>query len=258
MKLASWNVNGIRACTKDGMTGGLHDFLTREQPDVVALQEVKAADSITCGMALPGYQAFWHGAEKAGYSGTGLLVRDGTPWIDVTRGMSVPEYDREGRVMVLELADMLLVNMYAPHSQRELARLDFKLAFSAAMDTYMDTLRQRTGKPLVVTGDLNVAHHDIDLANPKANRNNAGFLPQERAWLDGWQNSGMIDAFRHFCPEPGHYTWWSQRVGVREKNIGWRIDAFWVDKILEKRLAACSHRPTQRGSDHCPVVLELT
>lgn len=252
LKIASWNVNGLRSC----LSKGFEDWLKLEGIDIACLQEVKTPAPVLEGMAIVGYTAYWHAAEKAGYSGTAILVRNGVDVVSVSYGLGIPEIDREGRVLAVEFADFTLVNVYAPHSQRELARLPFKLDFCKALDAYLVTLRAK-GKPLLVTGDLNVAHNEIDLANPKANKKNAGFLPEERAWMDGVMTGGMVDVFRHYCPEPGHYTWWSQRVGVRAKNIGWRIDYFLADAALMPKVKGCVHQPLQLGSDHCPVVMEL-
>ncbi|RYG58318.1 MAG: exodeoxyribonuclease III [Alphaproteobacteria bacterium] len=252
LKLASWNVNGLRSC----LSKGFAQWLEVEGIDVACLQEVKTPAMVLEGMEIEGYTPYWHAAEKPGYSGTAVLVKNNHKASGVTYGLGVPEIDREGRVLTVEFEDFTLVNVYAPHSQRELARLPYKLDFCKALDAHLTTLRAK-GKPLLMTGDLNVAHHEIDLANPKANKNNAGFLPDERAWMDAVVTGGMVDAFRHYNPEPGHYTWWSQRVGVRAKNIGWRIDYFLTDKSLMERVAGCTHQPLQMGSDHCPVVLEL-
>lgn len=251
LRLASWNVNGIRSCVRQGF----EEWLTTERIDIACLQEVKAARDVVTDIAFKGYTLFWHPADKAGYSGTGFAVSDRVKILGVTEGIGVPEIDREGRVQTLETEAFVLVNMYAPHSQRELARLGYKLDFCAALNGYLKGL-QAKGKPLVFTGDLNVAHKEIDLANPKANRKNAGFLPEERAWMDELEAMGFTDAFRHHCAEPGHYTWWSQRVGVREKNIGWRIDYFMADRAFMNHVTGCHLQPLQRGSDHCPVVLD--
>ncbi|PZP40574.1 MAG: exodeoxyribonuclease III [Pseudomonas fluorescens] len=252
MRLASWNINGLRSC----LGKGLHDWLVKERIEIACFQEVKTPLALLETMAIEGYTAYWHAAEKPGYSGTAILVAPHIQVLNVTYGMGVPEIDREGRVLTLETPDFYLVNMYAPHSQRELARLGFKLDYCVAANAYLATL-QATGKPVIVTGDLNVAHKDIDLANPKANKKNAGFLPEERAWVDQLEGMGFTDAFRHFCKDGGHYTWWSQRIGVREKNVGWRIDYFLADKEILSRVTSCFHQPLQRGSDHCPVILEL-
>lgn len=253
MRLATWNVNGIRACLK----GGLEDWLLRERIDIACLQEVKASADILGAFGPADTTPYWHCAEKPGYSGTAILAAPGVKIDRVVYGIGTPEIDREGRVLRVETPDFTLVNLYAPHSQRELGRLDFKLAFCRAFNAYLEDLK-KTGKPVILTGDLNVAHHDIDLANPRANRQNAGFLPAERAWMDQLTGMGFVDVFRHFCPDPGHYTWWSQRVGVREKNIGWRIDYFMAEQSLMGRITGCRHQPLQRGSDHCPVVMEIS
>ncbi len=261
VKIASWNVNGIRSCLRDRPGGGLEDWLLREDIGLACLQEVKAGPEVLDGLAggltgLAGYTPYWHCAEKPGYSGTAVLAAPGVEIVDVRYGIGDPDIDREGRVMTVELADFRLVNLYAPHSQRELGRLAFKLEFCRAFSAYLAGL-QALGKPVLFGGDLNVAHRDIDLANPGPNRKNAGFLPEERAWMDQLEGMGFVDTFRRFCPDPGHYTWWSQRTGVREKNVGWRIDYFMAEAALMDRISACVHQPLQMGSDHCPVVLEL-
>lgn len=251
MRIASWNVNGLRSCLGKGFA----DWLAHERIDIACLQEVKTPQTVLDGVQIDGYTAYWHAAEKAGYSGTAILVGPSVQVTGVTYGMGITDIDREGRVMCLETPDFRLVNVYAPHSQRELARLPFKLAFCDAFDAYVAKLRA-DGKPLVFCGDLNVAHKEIDLANPKANKKNAGFLPEERAWMDRLVANGFTDVFRHYCDAPGHYTWWSQRVGVREKNIGWRIDTFMAEPAFMAKVTGCILQPQQRGSDHCPVVLE--
>lgn len=253
LRLASWNVNGIRSCLRQGF----EEWLAAERIDIACLQEVKAAQDVLGPLALNGYTAYWNPAEKAGYSGTAFIVSSRVKVVNVTHGIGVPEIDREGRVQTLETTDFILVNIYAPHSQRELARLGYKLDFCKALNGYLKTLQAR-GKPLVFTGDLNVAHKEIDLANPKANKKNAGFLPEERAWMDELESLGYTDVFRRHCAEPGHYTWWSQRVGVREKNIGWRIDYFMADTAFMNHVTGCHLQPQQRGSDHCPVILDLS
>lgn len=251
MRIASWNVNGLRSCLGKGFA----EWLVNERIDIACLQEVKTPAALLESVTIEGYKPYWHAAKKPGYSGTALLVAADIKVLDVTYGMGIPAIDREGRVMCLETPDFRLVNVYAPHSQRELARLPFKLDFCTAFDAYVERLR-KDGKPFVFCGDLNVAHKDIDLANPKANKKNAGFLPEERAWMDRLVTAGFTDVFRHYCTEPGHYTWWSQRVGVREKNIGWRIDTFMAEPTFLQKVNGCFLQPQQRGSDHCPVVVD--
>jgi exodeoxyribonuclease-3 len=252
VKLASWNVNGIRACGR----AGLLEWLAREQPDVVCLQEVKVQPAQLPPelSALPGYELHWHCAEKAGYSGVAVFTRPKPR--AVRAGLGVPEFDREGRVLLLEYDAFVLVNAYFPNSQRDHARLPYKLRFCRRLQRLLRSLRE-SGRAVAICGDYNIAHREIDLANPQQNRSNAGFLPQERAWLDRLLAGPYIDAFRHFEPGPGHYTWWSYRPTVRERNIGWRLDHWVVSRELEDSLRAASHQPEVRGSDHCPVLLEL-
>ena len=201
------------------------------------------------------YQPYWTVAERNGYSGVATLTRltpRGTP----EEGLRDPYIDREGRVLRLDFADFQLVNAYFPHSHRELKRLQFKLHFLGSMDRYLEVLESE-GKPIVLCGDLNISHTPNDLANPRQNEKNAGFLLEERAFIDRLLARGYRDAFREFCGEPGHYTWWSQRSSVRERNIGWRLDYFLVSPGLHSALKDCRHLPYLRGSDHCPVLLDL-
>lgn len=261
MKLASWNVNGIRASER----GGFLDWFTAERADIVCLQEVKAfPEQLSEGLRNPkGYQVFWNPAQKAGYSGVAIYSRREP--LSVSRGfgavgkagpISDPEIDGEGRVLVAEYPELVLINAYFPNSQRDHARLGFKLRFCGLMKRYCDDLRA-SGKNVVVCGDFNIAHREIDLRNPKSNENNAGFLPQERAWMTDFLEAGYVDSFRRFEEGGGHYSWWSYRPGVREKNIGWRIDYHVVNGELADRLKKAEIRADVLGSDHCPVVLEL-
>jgi exodeoxyribonuclease-3 len=248
----SWNVNGIRAAWR----GGLQRWLRSEQPDVVCLQEVKAHPQQLPGeLVRPlGYHSFWHPASRPGYSGLALYTR--VEPRSVAYGLGRDEFDAEGRVLFAEFEGFVLVNAYFPNSQRDHSRLGYKLRFCQALGRRLQRLR-REGRHVVLCGDYNIAHQPIDLRNPRQNQNNAGFLPQERAWLTRFLRGGYIDAFRHFCDEPGHYTWWSYRPTVRERNIGWRLDYFCVDAGFEAALRGAFHQPAVRGSDHCPVGLEL-
>jgi exodeoxyribonuclease-3 len=248
MKLLSWNVNGLRAALRKNFL----DFLSAEAPDVIALQETKctAAD-------LPaewqGYEPFWNSAEKKGYSGTGILTRKSP--LSVSRGIGVAEHDREGRVITLEFEAFTLVNVYVPNSQRELARLDYRQEWDRAFLAYLSGLQAR--KPVVCCGDLNVAHQARDLARPKENVRTHGFTAEERAGFDAFVGAGLIDTFREFVQEGGHYTWWSQMNRARERNIGWRIDYFLASAALQPALRRAWTLPEVFGSDHCPVGLEL-
>jgi exodeoxyribonuclease-3 len=252
MKLISWNVNGIRAASRAGFL----DWFSSERPDVVCVQEIKARpEQLEPGLVNPfGYHAYWNPASKPGYSGTAIFSRKEPH--SLANGMGIDEFDSEGRVQAADFGDFVLINAYFPNSQRDHARLGYKLDFCAAMRKFCDKYRKK-GKHVVLCGDYNIAHKEIDLRNPKSNVDNAGFLPEERAWLDEFEAAGYVDAFRLFEPGPDHYTWWSYRPGVREKNIGWRLDYHWVNDELRDRLGRASHQPGVKGSDHCPVALEL-
>lgn len=247
----SWNVNGLRAA----LGKGLLEILQRTDADIVALQEIKALPEQVPEEIrnLPGYQTFWHPAEKKGYSGTAVWTR--TAPLQVLYGLNVPEIDREGRVLTLEFADFFFINAYFPNAQPELKRLDYKLAFDAAILNHLNRLKAR--KSVVLCGDFNVAHREIDLARPQENRGNPGFSDEERAWMDTLLASGYVDIFRQFCPDPGHYTWWSYRSGARAKNIGWRIDYFVVDERSSSRVADAAISSAIHGSDHCPITLRF-
>lgn len=254
MRIASWNVNGLRACERNGFT----DWLTAVEPDVVCLQEVRAErEQLSPACAEPdGYHPTFHPCKvKKGYSGVATWAREAPA---ATRtGLGEPAFDDEGRLIVTEHAGFSLYNGYFPNGSRDLSRVPFKLAFYEAL---MAELRERlaAGDRIVVCGDLNTAHTELDLANPKANVGTTGFLPEEREVLGRLLDLGLVDVFRLRHPgEKGHYTWWSNRPGVRERNIGWRIDYFLVSENLVPHVVDVRHQPEVRGSDHCPVVLEL-
>lgn len=251
-RIYSWNVNGIRACSKKGFL----DWLRDSDADLVAIQESKAhLEQLDLSLVSPKmYQSFWHSAEKKGYSGTAVYTKHDP--INVSYGLGEFFEDTEGRVLTVEMKNYTLVNAYFPNSQRDHARLDFKLLFCDAMLEYLQSLRSK-GKNIILCGDYNIAHKEIDLKNPKSNRNTAGFLPEERSWMTEYLSAGYIDAFRKFEQSPDHYTWWSYRAGVRPRNIGWRIDYFTANVEFEDRLHSCSHLPDIMGSDHCPVALEI-
>jgi exodeoxyribonuclease-3 len=252
MRLASWNVNGIRAAARSGFL----DWFEAEKADVVCLQEIKAfREQLEEPVIHPqGYHSYWHSAEKPGYSGTAIFSKKEP--LNVTEGIGIPAIDKEGRVLQAEFPDCVILNCYFPNSQRDHARLGYKLSFCKEMLKHCERLRKK-GKHVIVCGDFNIAHREIDLKNPKSNQDNAGFLPEERAWLDEFARAGYVDTFRRFEPGPGHYTWWSYRPGVREKNIGWRLDYHWVNGELADRLRKAEIQPLVTGSDHCPVVLTL-
>lgn len=252
MKIVSWNVNGLRAVERSGFM----DWFGREAPDVVCVQEIKARpEQLSEAMRNPGkYHAFWHPAQKPGYSGVAIYSKKEP--LSVRVGMGFEDIDHEGRVLVAEYRDYALINAYFPNSQRDHARLPYKLAFCERMKSFCDDYVNR-GKGIILCGDFNIAHQPIDLKNAKANEKNAGYLPEERAWIDGFLKSGYVDAFRHFTPDPGHYTWWSYRPGVREKNIGWRLDYHVVNQAFRDRISDSKIHPHVLGSDHCPVSLTL-
>lgn len=252
MKLFSWNVNGIRAAERKGFLS----WFSEVSPDIVCLQETKATlEQVPETLVHPeGFHSYWHSAQKLGYSGTSVYSKSEP--LRVFEGIQCEEVDREGRVLTLEFPRFYLINAYFPNSQREGERLPFKLFFCKKFHEFSNSLRAK-GKPVLICGDLNIAHKEIDLRNPKTNVKNAGFLPEERAWMTDFLNSGYVDGFRHFNSEPNHYTWWSYRPGVREKNIGWRIDYFLVNQESRDILKAVTHQPQVMGSDHCPVALVL-
>ena len=249
MKLISWNVNGVRAALRYGLT----DYLKSESADMVCLQETRApAEALAPLMAL-GYHAFVNPAEKKGYSGVAILSRT-TPRA-VFYGLGVPALDREGRVLTAEFDAFYLVSAYVPNAQPLLARLDFRLRWDAAFLAYLKSLD--AGKPVVFCGDLNVAHRESDLARPKQNVGNPGFSDEERAAFAGFLGAGFLDTFREFEPGTGHYTWWSVATGARARNIGWRIDYFLMSGRLRPALRGAFIRAHVTGSDHCPVGIEL-
>ena len=255
MKLVSWNVNGIRAASK----GSGYQNLFQEgsdQADIIGLQVIKCTpDQLDFWLAQPpGFHALWNPAKKPGYSGVAIFTRYEP--LNVIEGLGDPEIDQEGRVLTAEFKDFTFINAYFPNSQRDHARLPFKLKFCDLMAKHLQSLRNK-GKNTVLCGDFNIAHNEIDLKNPKSNMNNAGFLPEERAWMGQFLNLGYIDTFRYFNKNPDHYTWWSYRPGVRERNIGWRLDYHVVNQEFEDRLLMTRHQPEVFGSDHCPVVLEI-
>ena len=252
MKLSTWNVNGVRAA----LGKGLRDYLENSGCDVICLQETKAAPEQVDLSWLAGYQAVWSTAVKKGYSGTCVLTR--IPFIKSTLGIGKAGHDDEGRVITIEYAAFFLVNVYTPNSQAELARLPYRMEWDEAFRKYIRKLDKT--KPVLVCGDLNCAHEEIDLANPKSNRKNAGFSDEERASFSKHLEAGFIDVFRHFDQSPGRYTWWTMRTGgsAREKNIGWRIDYWLASEALKPKLKSCTIRADVYGSDHCPVELVLS
>ena len=249
MKLISWNVNGIRACLQKGFL----DYFMAEQADIFCLQETKCQEG-QVSLALPGYHQYWNYAEKKGYSGTAIFTKQEP--MKVMYGMGIEEHDKEGRVITLEFEKFFMVTVYTPNAQSELARIDYRMAWEEAFRGYLKGLE--TAKPVIVCGDLNVAHQEIDLKNPKTNRGNAGFSDEERGKMTELLAAGFIDTFRYFHPAlEGAYSWWSYRFKAREKNAGWRIDYFLTSKSLESNLVDAGIHKDVLGSDHCPVYLEV-
>ena len=248
MKLISWNVNGIRAILKKGFVQTLGEL----DADIVCLQEVKANPE-QVALEIKDYRHFWNPAERRGYSGTVILTR--VEALKVTPGIGVAQHDSEGRVMTAEFGDFFLVNVYTPNSQRALTRLDYRVQWDKDFLKYLKKLEKK--KPVIFCGDLNVAHTEIDLANPKANVKNHGFTPKERAGFTSLVKAGFIDTFREFNQEGGHYTWWSQMNNARARNVGWRIDYFCISSSLRPRLQAAFILSEVMGSDHCPVGMLL-
>ncbi len=249
MKLISWNVNGLRAC----MTKGFGDFFAAADADVIAVQETKLQQG-QIDFAPNGYYSYWNYAEKKGYSGTAVFTRQKP--LSVRFGMGMDErFEGEGRVITLDMGKFYFVNVYTPNSRRELERLEYRCEWEDAFRCYLTMLD--ADKPVIVCGDLNVAHNDIDLKNPKSNRGNAGFTDEERAKLTTLLSVGFSDAFRTLYPNAeGAYTWWSYMGRAREKNVGWRIDYFIVSNRVMPMIDSVSILPEVMGSDHCPVVLE--
>ncbi len=249
MKLISWNVNGLRACVRKGFL----DFFQEADADFFCLQETKLQEG-QIDLTLEGYHQYWNYAVKKGYSGTAIFAKQEP--ISVVYGLGIEEHDQEGRVITLEYPDFYLVTCYTPNSKSELARLDYRMVWEDDFRSYLKNLEQY--KPVVVCGDLNVAHKEIDLKNPKTNRRNAGFTDEERQKMTELLESGMIDTFRYFYPDQeGIYSWWSYRFKAREKNAGWRIDYFLTSDVLKDRLVSAKIYTDVFGSDHCPVELQI-
>lgn len=252
-KLLSWNVNGIRAVAQKGFA----EWVVSEAPDIVCVQETKAwpeqvPDAIR---NMDGYESHWAMAEKKGYSGVAVFTRQKPLRVQV--GFGEPRFDAEGRTLILEYPDFTLFNVYFPNGKQNAERLQYKLDFYESILECWETLR-REGKRLVICGDVNTAHREIDLARPKDNLKTSGFLPEERAWMDRITDMGYVDTFRRLNQEPEHYTWWDVITRARERNVGWRIDYFYVTQDLVPALAAAWIAPEVMGSDHCPVGVSLT
>ena len=249
MKLISWNVNGLRACVGKNF---MDDFKNLDA-DIFCLQETKLQEG-QIELDLPGYYQYWNYAEKKGYSGTAIFTKKEP--LSVAYGLGIEEHDHEGRVITLEYPDFYMVTVYTPNSQNELKRLDYRMTWEDAFRAHL--LKLAETKPVVAAGDMNVAHQEIDLKNPKTNRKNAGFTDEERSKMSTLLDSGFVDTFRYFYPDAeGIYSWWSYRFKAREKNAGWRIDYFIASEGMKDRLAGAKIHTDVFGSDHCPVELEL-
>ena len=249
MRLVSWNVNGIRACVQKGFL----EFFKEIDADIFCIQESKMQAG-QLDLELDGYHQYWNYAEKKGYSGTAIFTKKEP--ISVAYGIGVEEHDKEGRVITLEFDDFYMITVYTPNSQNELARLPYRMTWEDAFLGYLKKLEET--KPVIFCGDLNVAHKEIDLKNPKTNRKNAGFTDEEREKFSVLLENGFVDTFRYFYPEQEEiYSWWSYRFSAREKNAGWRIDYFCVSDCLKDRLVDAKILTDIMGSDHCPVLLEM-
>ena len=247
MKLISWNVNGLRACVQKGFL----EYFNSVNADVFCIQESKLQEG-QIELDLPGYEQYWNYAEKKGYSGTAIFTKKKP--LSVKYGLGIEEHDHEGRVITLEFEDEYVITVYTPNSQNELARLDYRMKWEDDFKEYLKELSKK--KSVIVCGDLNVAHKEIDLKNPKTNRKNAGFTDDEREKFTELLNSGFIDTFRYFYPDTtGIYSWWSYRFNARKNNAGWRIDYFIVSELLKDRLVSANIHTEVLGSDHCPVEL---
>ena len=248
MKLISWNVNGLRACVGKDFEQQFKDF----NADFFCLQETKMQAG-QLDLSFPGYESYWNYADKKGYSGTAIFTKHKP--LSVTYGINIDEHDHEGRVITLEMDDFYLVTVYTPNSQDELRRLEYRMKWEEDFQSYLHKLDEI--KPVIVCGDMNVAHQEIDLKNPKTNRRNAGFTDEEREKMTELLNNGFIDTFRTLYPEQVTYSWWSYRFRAREKNTGWRIDYFLISERLRDRLIDAKIHTEIMGSDHCPIEIDL-
>jgi exodeoxyribonuclease-3 len=250
MKFVSWNVNGLRACVKKGFLDYFHEV----DADIFCIQETKLQEG-QISLDIEGYHQYWNYALKKGYSGTAVFTKQKP--LSVRYGLGTDETENEGRILTLEFPEFFLVNVYTPNSQRDLARLDYRIDWEERISAHLKELD--TIKPVILCGDLNVAHQEIDLKNPKSNVGNSGFTAEERGKMTELLSAGFVDSFRHFYPDrEGAYTWWSYMMKVRERNIGWRIDYFIVSERLRDKLTDAHIHSEVLGSDHCPVVLEVS
>lgn len=248
-KLISWNVNGIRVCAGKGFM----DFFNSIDADIFCIQESKMQEG-QLTLDMPGYYQYWNYADKKGYSGTAIFTKEKS--LSETKGIGIDEHDHEGRVITLEYENFYMVTVYTPNSQNELARLDYRMKWEDDFRAYLKKLEEN--KPVIVCGDMNVAHNEIDLKNPKTNRKNAGFTDEEREKMTVLLDDGFIDTFRYFYPDQENiYSWWSYRFKAREKNAGWRIDYFLTSESLKDKLIDAKIHTDIMGSDHCPVELDI-
>ena len=253
MRIISWNVNGLRAIHKKGFL----EWLQKEQPDLLCLQETKAQPEQLAEELLnvPGYTAYWSSAEKKGYSGTAVYSK--IKPLSIVHGFGLERFDNEGRAVIAEYPQFVLLNIYFPNGRKNQERLDYKMDFYAATLDYCIAL-QKNGKQIIICGDVNTAHQPIDLARPKENENTSGFLPSERAWIDHLLREGLVDTLREKYPaQPGLYTWWDYKTKAKERNIGWRIDYFFITDGLKDKLKDAFILDTVEGSDHCPLGITL-
>ena len=248
MKLISWNVNGIRACLNKGFS----DFFKEVNADIFCLQETKCQPE-QINLEFEGYTSYWNSAERKGYSGTAIFTKKQP--VNVTFGIGIEEHDKEGRIITLEFEDFYLVTNYTPNAKRELERLDYRMIWEDEIRKYLLELNKK--KPVIMCGDLNVAHEEIDLKNPKTNKGNAGFTNEERGKMTELLNAGFIDSYRYLYPEKIEYSWWSYMGHAREKNVGWRIDYFIVSNDFRENIKEATIYTEILGSDHCPVGLEI-
>lgn len=250
MKIITWNINGWRAAWQKGLA----DFIISQQPDLLGLQETKINDHLANDWSekIPGYKIFWHGAERPGYSGTAIIAKDNLS-VNIINGLGEEQFDLEGRCQVSELADFYWLNIYFPNANRQLSRLPYKQAFNQAVRQLIKKLEQ--SKPVIISGDFNVAHQPIDLANPKANEGSAGYTLEERQFIDQLLTDGWIDIWRQLYPARKQYTWWTYRFSARSRNIGWRIDYFLISPTLLSKIKDVQILDQINGSDHCPVEL---
>jgi exodeoxyribonuclease-3 len=252
MKILSWNVNGIRAADKKG----LFDWIKNQKADIVCLQEIKALpEQVPPHLRnIPSYNIYWNSAERKGYSG--VVTFSKIKPIDIEKGFGIKKFDNEGRILITHFESFSLFNIYFPNGKKNQERLDYKLDFYDTFLAYADNLKAE-GKNIVVCGDLNTAHKEMDLSRPKENEKVSGFLPVERAWIDTFIDHGYVDTFRHFNKEPEQYTWWDMKTRARERNVGWRIDYFFTNKEFISKIKNSFIMQDVLGSDHCPVGLEI-